>query len=845
MSFADCLQTARDAGELSASEERRLLGLYNAMQKQNAKDGATAPLAARQALAELLEAEKGHKRMQLALTVRNMAEIQDDIGKFARDRHKPDIAEAGLAMLDHNGRAPFFSAEGRRKAIIGQAHGRMEQLLFEFRKSAVLGDNLNVGSRRLSFRHGQARLDNVVREAFGTGTGDEAAKGLAKSWFETSEWLRRRFNAAGGAIAKLENWGLPQQHNALALRKVGRQAWKQEIVPLLDPGRMRDPLTGRALTPQDLDEALDHVFESITTDGWNTREPQRRPFGRGALGNQHAEHRFLVFKSPDDWLTYQRNFGEGDPFSAMMRHINVMARDIAHMERFGPNPNATIEWMKQSIQKEAAKASNGQPSKFNVKKAANADSKSRSKINKIETIWADMNGSLNTPVNVRSANVMGGLRNIITSSILGQAFLSAIGDTGLSLMARQFNGLPMTSTVNDIVKQFRRANRRDAVAAGLILDAAEHTFTQQARYAGSLAGPQWTSYLTDRVLTWTALTPWTQSARHAFGMSFQRASADMRALQFAELPPMFADMFRRWGLDADDWNQLRAIEPHDAGSGATFLRPQEVAKIDQKLADRYLEMILQETEFAVPSSTPRSRALITGKGRPGTFWGEVQNSFLMFKSFGAAFGVLNTHRVLDAVFDNGGKMRAAGGKYAGGVLLSMTLLGGLSLQLKQLASGRDPRDVYTGEAKDSLQFLGAAALQGGGLGLYGDFLFADVNRYGGGFAASLSGPAIEHLWDAWTLTGGNAIEMANGKNWEESGAGREFVKFLGGNTPGGNMWWAKLGYERMVLDQLQYLIDPRANASFKRKQKFWEREFGQEYFWRPGQLAPDRAPQIF
>ncbi len=840
MTMKTCLNDEVRKRKLTQTEADDLLARFEAYaaDRHNAGSG-NAEQEAKAFLSQELRADAAEKKRQVGITARVHAEVVADLDRFRLGSGKQDIAEAAISMIDHNGTAPFFSAEGRRKAIIGQVHAYMESLLFEFRRSAVLGDNLNIGSKRFNFRHGKMRLDNVVSEAFGVATGDDAARGMAQAWIVAAEWLRLRFNAAGGAIAKLDNWGLPQSHNALALRKAGLAEWKKRTRVRLERSRMRDPLTGRAPNGEQLDTTLNHIFESVTTEGWNTRPPSRQARGRGALANQHAEHRFLVFKSPRDWLAYQREFGEGDPFSTMMKHINLMARDIAAMERFGPNPNAEIEFIKQTIENEAQLALNSKPSKFNVGKAENAKSKAGSKIAKVTNMWDDARGSLATPDNAKFANTMGGLRNIVTASVLGSAQLAAIGDTANSMMARYFTGLPMARTVTDIVAQMSRGSRRDAVAAGLILDSAQHAFAQQARYVGSLGGPQWTAYLVDRVLTWQGLSPWTQSGRHAFGMSFQRAAADMRDLPYDQLPVMFRDMFRRWGLGEDGWNSLRAIVPHDYGRGATFLRPQEIAAVDQNLADRYLEMIIQETEFAIPSSTVRSRALLSGRSRGGNYWGEVQKSFLMFKSFGATVGVLNALRVVDAVASPDGQIRARGAAYAGGLLISMTLIGGLAIQLKQLIpGGRDARPINT------KKFWGAALLQGGGLGLYGDFLFADVNRYGGGFAKSLGGPLIEHLSDAWTLTGGNMIELAQGKTWKETKAGREFVKFLRGNTPGGSLWWARLGYERVVLDQLQFLIDPEANASYKRRQQFWKKEMGQEYYWRPGDLFPYRTPAV-
>lgn len=837
MSFKDCLKEARQAGEIGAQDEKRLNQVYEALIRENAADGADKAIKALEQLKKRLRAEAKHKRYKLFLTLQSLDQIKADIKLRDQVKKKPDVADAAIDLLSHNGNAPFSSAEGLQNSIVGQAHAKLEGLLFEFRKSAVLGDNLSIGKARFNFRHGKARLENVVSELFGKGTGDDAAKGLAQAWTETAEWLRRRFNAAGGAIGKLENWGLPQSHDALALRKAGFETWKRTIRNMLDVDRMLDPLTGTKLLPEQLDDALESIYNAIVTDGWMTREPKRQAFGAGALSNQHAEHRFLVFKDPESWLEYQRLFGEGDPFSAMMRHVNIMARDIAHMERLGPNPNATVEWLKQSITKEAQLAAAGKPARWKGR-PSNALNRAGDKVTKVDAIWSDLRGSLNTPTNARRANTFDGLRNIVTSSILGQAALSAISDTGSGAIARAFAGLPATRTLTDIVAQMSRGSRRDAVAAGLILDGAAHTFSQQARYAGSLAGPQWTAYLTDRVLTWQGLTPWTQAGKHAHGQAYQRMVVNARGVKFDELPGPFRAQLSRWGFQSADWDALRVIKPHEGLGGAEFLRPQDVAAVNQGLADRYLEMILQDTEFAVPSSTARSRALFTGAGQRGTWWGEIQRSFLMFKSFGAVFAVLNTLRVVD-IWTNGGNVgKAAGAGYASALLISMTLFGALSMQLKQIANGRDPRPM------EGKEFWGAAMLQGGGLGIYGDFLFADVNRYGGGFHSTLGGPLIEHLSDAWTLTGGNAIELASGKTWEETKAGREFVKFLKGNTPVVGLWWGRLGYERVLLDSLQYMVDPEANEAFKRREKFWQRNMGQEFFWRPGHLTPDRAPDL-
>jgi hypothetical protein len=836
MSFLDCLKSAQDQGEITMQEAQRLKGHYESLVAQHDVDSpVTAPFAAREALAAMLQADGLEKKRQLALTIKLSNKLWKDVTGFRTNRlthkgvkikHKQvaDVGEAAIQVLENFGTSGFSAVRGRQHAIIGMAHGRMAALLREFRRSAVGGDK---------FRHGQARLANVVREAFGDGTGDDAARGLAKTWAETAEWLRRRYNAAGGHIPKLESWGLPQSHDARALRRAGKDTWKAAIREKLDLKRMRHPLTDKPLLPGELDEVLDHVYKSVTQEGWATREASRRNFGAGSLANQNAEHRFLVFKSSKDWIEYQKQFGEGDAFASMMAYINRMARDIAAMEILGPNPSATVEWLSQIIEKEGQKAAGGEVALLPHQGEKGLDY-ARGRIDKLNRMWASMRGELETPVNTKWANGFAAVRNVITASVLGGATLSSIGDAATQVLARNFNGIPAANTMQDIARAFTAAGRQEAIEAGLILDQAMHTFNRQARYVGTLSGPEWSQYLSDRILTWSGLTPWTQAGRHAFGLAFMREAAVRADLRFDQLPAAFKGSFERHGITAKDWEQIRSSGVHD-GDGVRLLRPREIAAVDENLAERWIEMINSEMEYAVPTGSVRAKTFLVSQDQPGTFWGEITRSFAQFKSFGAVFMMLNAMRYVPMIASADEAVRARGAKYAGALLISTTVMGGLSIQLKQMSAGRDPRNM------NDRRFLGAAALQGGGLGLFGDFLFSDVNRFGGGFPTTLAGPTVQHLWDIWTLTGGNMIELAQGKDTK---AGRELVNVLRANTPGGSLWYLRLAYERVLLDQLQYLVDPKANRAFKQKQQWWKRETGQEFFWAPGAPTPERAPDF-
>ncbi|MBX3580065.1 MAG: hypothetical protein KF723_22915, partial [Rhizobiaceae bacterium] len=712
--FDECLRIAVEAEEISADEAAYLREEFDRFRGAAAAGGeTTADAEAKRQLSELLKAESEHKKRQAALGIRAIKRIARDIPAFVDAGGEADIAGGALALLEHFGTAPYSSVAGRQKAILGQAHAKMEEALHHFRRGAFGGDWT---------RWNAARLPNVVREAFGEDTGDMAAKQLAKVWEETHEWLRSRFNKAGGAIGKLENWGMPQRHDRAALVNAGRAAWKDAIRPRLDLARMRHPLTGGKIGSGELERILDGVYDNIVTDGWIDRQPSRQAFGRGALANQRAEHRFLIFRSADEWLAYQKDFGAPDPFAAMMGHISMMANDIGAMEVLGPNPAGTVEWLKQAVTREAELKAAGKPARF----AGTGDARDRASktVLRIGAVWDSISGTLNTPVDTKLANRFGLARTALTGGMLGQAALSAVSDVGFSIMARSFAGMPAATVATDLIRSFAPATRREAVEAGLILDSAAQVFQQQARYAGTLQGPEWANWIADRVLTVSGLTPWTQAGRHAFGMAMQVEFGKRTDLAFGDLPDALRGTLGRYGIDPKQWELIRKASLHRK-DGAAMLRPAEIARVDENLAERYLEMVLMETEYAVPSGSHRTRSFMRFGTRSGTWGGELIRSAGQFKGFGAAVLFLHGARVHRMIAQRQTFM--AGVAYAGSLLFTTTLISALAMQLKQTVNGRDPRPM------DNAAFWGAAVLQGGGLGLWGDFLFSDLNRYGGGW----------------------------------------------------------------------------------------------------------------
>jgi hypothetical protein len=836
MSINDCLRGLHGEGYLSRDEADAMAHLYESLVRHYGD-----PTRAKAEMVERLMRQAQHQERQALLADEARERVERFLLEYRNARGEQDPAKAMVALIEHNGLVPMpegmSSVVGRGQAIMGLALGRMEEVLHEFRRTWITGRTRNT-----------AALQNVVREAAGEGTGDAAAAALARSWLDVAESLRQRFNAAGGAIGELTGWFLPQIHDRRALIAATRERWIADITRGLDVERMRHPLTGNAMTDEDLAESLDFIWRNITTDGWHSREFSAQRRGLGAISNQRADHRFLHFKSADAWLEYQAAYGGGaDPFAAMMSHVKGMSEDIAAMEILGPNPRAMLTYMQNFVTAQAALRTAGEAAIFPTQteilgrsleaggswlSTKDPEDYARAAVKLTDDMWDIQRGAVDAAVNQRVADVFGTVRNLNVASKLGGAALSAVTDLGFQQVARLFAGLPALRVYDQVVASFATGPKRDAVRAGLVLETAVNVLHQEARWAAGMHGPVWSRVLADRVIASTGLAAWTQAGRHAFGLAFMGELARRAGETFGDLPAALQQTFRRYGLSGADWDAMRA-------SAGDLLRPADVSRSmeirgrgGENVAERYLEMILQETEYAVPSGTLQAKARSFGGLRRGVPTNEFWRSAGQFKMFGISVALLQGQRIATEMITRG-YLRGAG--YAGALLITSTLYGALAMQLKEIAKGRDPRPM------DEEKFWGGALLQGGGLGIYGDFLASEQNRIGGGLARTLAGPSADVVAGVLSLTSGNMAQWLQG---EKTNAGRELVRFLGSNTPGGSNWYLRSAYERVVLDELQRLVDPEAHAAFRRKIGKQKKDFGNEFWWRPGETSPRRGPDL-
>jgi hypothetical protein len=343
--------------------------------------------------------------------------------------------------------------------------------------------------------------------------------------------------------------------------------------------------------------------------------------------------------------------------------------------------------------------------------------------------------------------------------------------------------------------------------------------------------------LADATLRASLLTPWTQAARHSFGLELLGfvGKQIQEGTAWRGLNDSFKGALERRGINEADWSVILKSQTHSRRD-LPYASIVEIAETDPRVAAKLNQVITEETEFATPSGSARIRAMLKQGTQAGTLAGEIMRSTAMYKQFPLL--LLNTHMWRGLY--GAGEANRSGTGYLADLFITTTILGAAAMQAKQIAAGKDPVPVVE-DGVPSGKFFAAAALQGGALGIFGDFLFADQSRFGKGVVASAAGPVAGVADDFGRFVIGNTQEIVTG---QESKIGREATQMLRRYTPGGNLWYTRMAFERMVLDRMQMMVDPHAHRSFNQRESKLRQDYGTEFFWGPGETAPSRGPDF-
>ena len=804
----DCLQVAMDNGEVDLRKGKdgqaaftELVDRYKASMPEHAAEARAA--------ADLKEATKRSANSRAHAVIEQLKTAQRNQARYGGPDATPRLLIEDLTNVGME-----------RAGLMRQIHGQIGDFL-KTHAPDLLG---NIREKAL--------LMDVVRELHGEKTGSASAKLMAKAIQKAQTRLRTLFNAHGGDIGELADFGIPHTHDVTKLRKAGFQAWRDTVFDKLDWNRITDVKTGKPFAlggrpnRAAADRFLQEVYDGIVSRGWNKREASFAPGGK-SLFNQRADARVLHFKSADEWMQYNEMFGSANPFDSILGHLDGLARDIALMRNFGPNPQAGLDHALQVLEKQANLTLDDRFSKALDRVAPRA-----------KTMMAHLDGSANRPVDEAWASGMAGTRQYLVSAQLGSTVFTAITDIATVRMAAKAMGANPKNAVSNLVRLLSSKKfRSEAASAGYVADTLSDAMVGHARYMGDVWSPAWTKRISGFVLRASGLNFWTDMIRIAFQMETAGHIARQVGKKFEDINPLLLTRLKKSGFTADDWSKI--ADPaalFTAPDGSKFLNTKywlETTSLPRAeaegLAIRLQAVFETQLEMAIPSVSLEGRSAVLGESRPGTLHGEALRSILLYKNYPISL-MINQYRHISSL-----ETKTARALYFANLAGGLTIMAALSNQLQEIIKGRDPRPM------DNVKFWGAAFVKGGGLGILGDFISSSTSRAGGGFAETLAGPVVGLAADAGRLVFSNASAALNGK---PTHVGRDVANIIRKDNPFASFAPTRTALDRMVMDNIQRFLDPDAEKYFRQAEKRQQREYGNASWWARGNMLPRRAPDL-
>ncbi len=760
---------------------------------------------------------------------------------------------------------PLGRVNALTRLLVGDVRGRQEDVTLEGRINGILKidaarmyEALDQYASMSGYKLTKEQALNVIREYDKPGsTGDEAAKVLAETWKQYAEEVRERLNKLGANIGHLEDYRFPQIWDArliktagldtserikllnpfisyerrMALLEKAKENWVDDAMQNIDRRRYFNEETGDLLTDDEMRNYLREAWDTISTKGlYKPAGGYQRRWRGESLAERLSHERKLHFKNADSWFVMADKYGAGDMFQLITNSIRKNAKYTAMMEMFRRNPSKMFYTV--------------------LNKAIRMD-KSDKGAWRAQLYFEELNGSYDVPVSETGAvfaNFMLGVRQWIVGSKLGGMLLSQTNDLATYAAIARSDGLGVGDALRFAAKSLNPANAGDRKLAGRMGIASQGIINDVAlRYGEGVKGAKLSSRFANATIRLSGGEWWTNSMKRGYEMviGFYMNDAIKNGLDAQE--PMLRDMLRRYGIGEKEWEIIRQAKPVEI-SGDSIITPVAVklladapeikgdqvkTKMIRQTAIKVAAMMSEEADIAIVSPGARERALIKAGTRPGTIPGELLRSFVLFKTFTISL----TTKVLPRIFNHAEGPDGFRAAYAVKFALAMIIAGGVSYQMKLLSKGINPMEMFDKDGCPSTKFWVAAAAQSGGLGIFGDFLFADYNRFGGGLASTIGGPVAALGEDFAKLTLGNIQQELQGK---DTNFGAEAIQFTKSNSPLINLW-----YTRAALDHLLfYTVQEAANPGYLRRMRKRAEKEGRSYWWNPQDRLPEEAPDI-
>ena len=821
MSVLDCIARLHKEGKISDRQKREAEDIYNGVYGRLYPNMPAASAEARAAVETARIMEEGAKQRRLALA-RNAIGAQQGLDRIQQHPNGPLAGINSIMEFDPHGKEP-----GENIASLSGA--------YESRAAKLLNGMMQqLGTKAAGLKGNIPGVKTFIRQTF-YDTGDAGAKELADGWAKLTgkdgEFVKEA-KQMGRVFTAAEDWGRPQFWTSARVRQFRTDAFKTDVRGALDTNGLKlyDPDTGQEATPirreAILAGAADNIVNDLPWEGYHA----------GAFTADMRIFRFTQDKAGADAyikLMDKYGAGEGGYLGMMQAHIGRMSRDLAAMKLLGPDWATTLRGLRQKaieLNRQGKWDGPAPPVTIGGRAAKALMSPIESEAAITRTV-DHVTGAGSRLANENIAAFWRGYRGFTTARKMGSGFVTAVIQDPVNMISEaHWLGLNSGRMIGGLYSHFLGLSKLtddELSRMGIVF---KHTIDEGLgvkRFADQWLGEAFMQRLGNAVVRGTFLDRWDSWMRSAFQQEFLTTIGDKAGVPFDKLDGNFRDHFvNRFGFSPGEWGVLSDPANHFRLGRNSVLDTSKLLGENEPLRQKVLSAMYNERNYAyLVGGSTYTRAI---KGQAGTTGGEMMRNLFQFKTWPVS--LLATWGTRAVAHDAGIGTKAVMGA---AVLGMLTTAGAMVLAVKSLLGGKDMEDW-----RDPW-FWGEAALQGGVAGLASDYVKDAFSRDSTSLVESIMGPWTADVVDLQKLWSSSArASVGQPGNW-----GAALSRAVRDAMPGSTIWYSRLAMQRMIFDQFEKMVDPNYAQSFQRQQDRLKKLRNQDFWWRPGETAPDRAPQ--
>lgn len=673
------------------------------------------------------------------------------------------------------------------------------------------------------FTSGKMDLE-IKQEMLGVNTGLKQAKQIAQVLKSFQEEYRLRLNDLGANIGKLSDWITRTMHDADKMANASKRtkivednriAWREYTRERLDLKRSFPEVADIIK----VNKILDDIYDSLMTGDHMKHGGTNSVYGTRNVTNRLNSSRVLHFKDAVARHEYDIMFGEPSLKDSVTSVISNSARNIALMQVLGTNPQLTLEKILSLLRKKY-KSSDPELNKQLVFKT-------------FKNEFAELDGSINAIGNNTMAKVGMFIRVLQSTGKLGFAGIASASDLAQYMTTTNFQGRGLLTGLGEAMNAlFKRQDKEAMEILGVMSNSVIGNMSN--KYSSSFDTWGKMGRLQNLFFKYNSLNWWVSSLKSGMTVGLARHYGMLADTVFNSLNIRERNLLKLYSIDEGKWNLLRSIKTLDV-ENKRYLTAEGVNELSDEAIKKYVGRSLSEREIrnfkkdleltwrnflvdqamhGTPEADASVRAFMNQGFEKGTGKGETIRFIGQFKQFPITIWKKIIGRELNSYGPDDSKFSTVSGLTS--MIILGTMFGYIAMSAKDMLKGRTPRDPTNPST------ILEALSQGGGLGIYGDFLINEIqNEYGNNVFETLLGPTASDL---------NKLRDIVMNLNDPAKAGKKFVQFAENNVPFLNLYYTKAAYDYLIGYQIKEFLDP---GFFERMRQRHEEKRGQSYFLKP------------